>query len=159
MKTPLIILAILLAPTFLAALIGMATRRPTLYRTGGLLAYATAFIYFAVGHVVMTDDMAAMLPAIVPARHLVIYATGLLEVALAVGLVIPHFRKLTGWMCIAVLVLFFPANIYAALNSVGPGGHQMGPIYLLIRGPLQLLLVFWGYWFVVRSAPRQIRAK
>jgi hypothetical protein len=32
-------------------------------------------------------------------------------------------------------------GVYAAANSLGMGGHQWGPIYLLIRAPLQLLLI------------------
>jgi len=32
---------------------------------------------------------------------------------------------------------------------VGMGGHLWGPVYLLIRVPLQLLLIGWSYWFAV----------
>jgi len=55
---------------------------------------------------------------------------------------------------IAFLILVFSANIYAALNRVDMGGHEMGPMYLLARPPLQLLLIGWAYWFAVRRRPR-----
>lgn len=55
---------------------------------------------------------------------------------------------------IAFLILVFPASIYAALNRVDMGGHEMGPMYLLARAPLQLLLIGWAYWFAVRRRPR-----
>jgi hypothetical protein len=31
------------------------------------------------------------------------------------------------------------------------GGHTWGPVYLLIRAPLQALLVAWTWWFAVRT--------
>jgi uncharacterized membrane protein len=46
----------------------------------------------------------------------------------------------------------FPANIYAALNQVPMGGHAWGPVYLLVRAPLQLILVVWAWWFTLRPA-------
>lgn len=75
-----------------------------------------------------------------------------LLIASAIALLSKCTRPYAGLGCIAVLVLFFPGNIYAAIHSVGPGGHQWGPVYLLMRTPLQALLIFWGYWFLVRGS-------
>ncbi len=86
-----------------------------------------------------------MLPEFIPARRPLVYAPGLLEAGLALALLPKRTRRYAGLGCIAVLFLFFPGNIYAALNSVGPGGHQWGPVYLLVRAPLQVLLIFLGH--------------
>ena len=94
--------------------------------------------------------MVEMLPPWLPFRHALVYATGLLEWLLAVGLLVPRLRRTAGWSCIACLILFLPANVYAAINAVGMGGHLWGPVYLLIRVPLQGLLIGWAYWFTVR---------
>ncbi len=107
-------------------------------------------MFFGVGHFARTEQMAEMLPLWVPYRVALIYLTGILEWALAAALLIPGTRRLAGWACIAILVLFLPANIYAALNRVGMGGHLWGPVYLLVRVPLQIVLVGWAYWFVGR---------
>lgn len=160
MTTPLIIVAILLVPTLLAAAIGSILRQPSLYRLGGLIGLSAAFTFFAVGHFVMTDGMTEMLPPFVPQRPLLVYATGVLEALLAIALLVPSWRKTAGQICLVVLVVFFPVNIYAAVNGIGLGGHQWGPVYLLVRTPLQLLLIAWAYWFGVResssfSAPPQ----
>jgi uncharacterized membrane protein len=50
---------------------------------------------------------------------------------------------------IAYLVLISPSNTYAAVQRIRFGGHSMGPRYLLVRLPLQILLVCWVYWFTV----------
>jgi uncharacterized membrane protein len=94
--------------------------------------------------------MAEMLPPWVPARVALVYATGVLELAIAIALLLPDTRRAAGWIAAAVLVLFFPANIYAAVNYVPMGGHAWGPVYLLVRAPLQLAILLWVYWFAMR---------
>jgi uncharacterized membrane protein len=44
----------------------------------------------------------------------------------------------------------FPVNVYAAVNQIPMGGHAWGPVYLLIRAPLQAILLVWVYWFTIR---------
>lgn len=153
MTTPAIILSILLIPTALGALIGKLTGRHHLQHAMAVRALAAAFLFFSVGHFVKTAGMIEMLPPFVPARQTLVLATGVLEILLAVALLIPRVRRAAGIGCLLVLVAFFPANIYAALNETGLGGHQWGPEYLLIRAPLQLVLLAWTYWFAVRLPP------
>ncbi|WP_342074917.1 hypothetical protein [Yoonia sp. SS1-5] len=161
MITPLIVLTILFVPLLIAAAIARRTTADGVIKLGGVLGYAAAFAFFSIGHFVITDEMVSMLPDFIPARRPFVYATGLLEAGLALALLSKRTRPYAGIGCIAVLVLFFPGNIYAAVHGVGPGGHQWGPVYLLVRAPLQALLIFWGYWFAVRgrgfsSLPRRL---
>ena len=98
-----------------------------------------------------TESMIEMLAPWVPYRAMVIYTTGVLEWILAISLLIPKVWLIAGWACIACLILFLPANLYAAFSSVGTGGQVWGSIYLFIRISLQLILIGWAYWFVVRK--------
>jgi uncharacterized membrane protein len=84
-------------------------------------------------------------------RMPIIYITGVVELAAAAGILVPRLCRLTGIYLIAFLILVLPANIYAAINRVEMGGHSMGPPYLFIRIPLQLILIIWTYWFAVRK--------
>lgn len=163
MITPLIVLTILFVPTLIAAVIAHRTATLSIINLGGVLGYTAAFAFFSVGHFVITGEMVSMLPEFIPARRPLVYATGLLEAGLALALLPKRTRVYAGLGCIAVLILFFPGNIYAAINGVGPGGHEWGPVYLLVRAPLQALLIFWGYWFAVRgcgfpSVPQSLAA-
>ncbi len=147
MTTPLIILCLLLAPLFVARARGGTGRT----RLGGTMGIALAFGFFGIGHFVETEAMTKMLPPLVPFATLLVFATGLLELAIAVGLAYPASRRTVGLLAIGVLVAFFPVNVYAALNHTGMGGHVLGPVYLLIRAPLQALLIWWTWFFVVRN--------
>lgn len=150
MVTPLIVLGLLIIPFGMFRLFGGKDRA----RLGGVIGLSLAFAFFGLGHFVQTLPMSQMLPPWVPLRVALIYATGVLEFALAAALLVPALRRRAGQLCIAVLVLFFPANIYAALNATGMGGHLWGPEYLLIRAPLQALLIFWAFLFAVRRPAR-----
>ena len=118
----------------------------------GRISLAIVFVFTGLGHFIMTEPMAQMLPPWVPMRMPIIYITGVVEFAAAAGLLVPRLCRLTGICVIAFLILVLPTNIYAAINRIEMGGHSMGPPYLFIRIPLQLILIIWTYWFAVRKA-------
>ncbi|MFQ3670550.1 MAG: hypothetical protein SNJ84_03740 [Verrucomicrobiia bacterium] len=91
-----------------------------------------------------------MLPEWVPWRTGIILATGAIELALAIALMFSRTARSAGMVACLFLIAVFPANIYAAWTAVDFGGHAMGPVYLLIRFPLQMLLIGWAWWFAVR---------
>jgi uncharacterized membrane protein len=76
--------------------------------------------------------------------------TGALEFALAAGFLNEKYSRFTGSLASVILVLFFSVNVYAALNHIPMGGHAWGPVYLLVRAPLQAFILLWIYWFVIR---------
>jgi uncharacterized membrane protein len=156
MTTPLIMLAILLVPLLVRGLL-RSLGRPVSLDGAGVAGLVLLFLFTASGHFVATQAMAEMLPPFVPARVPLVYLTGLLEIALALGIALPATRRLAGLAVIATLVLFFPANVYAAFAQVEMGGHAWGPAYLLVRAPLQALLVAWTWWFTLRT-PAPARA-
>ena len=124
----------------------------------GRISLAIVFVFTGLSHFIMTEPMAQMLPPWIPMRMPIIYITGVVELAAAAGLLVPRLCRLIGIYLIAFLILVLPANIYAAINRVEMGGHSMGPPYLFIRIPLQLILIIWTYWFAVRKATTEASA-
>ena len=94
-----------------------------------------------------------MIPKIIPFKESIIYLSGIFEILLALGLIIPKFQKVSGWTLIVFLLLMLPANIYASLNHVN---YQKGTfdgnglIYLWFRIPLQFLFIIWAYISAIR---------
>jgi uncharacterized membrane protein len=150
MTTPLIMLAILVLPLLIVWRLRSMGLEVS-FGTGGVIGLVALFLFTASGHFIAPQPMAEMLPPFVPGRLPLIYLTGLLEIALALGIALPATRRTAGLAAIAVLILFFPANVYAAFAQVEMGGHAWGPVYLLIRAPLQGLLIAWTWWFAVRA--------
>lgn len=122
------------------------------FSMAGCIGMSIMLLFTAVGHFVFSKGMEMMLPPFMPFKKAVVYATGLIELAAAIGLLLPTYRQLTGWLLILFFILILPANIYASLRNVnyqkatydGPG-HD----YLWFRIPLQLLFIAWMYWFAI----------
>lgn len=151
MKNVLMILTILIGGYLLLTGIDALLANTTIdWQLRGRISLALVFLFTAIGHFVQPQPMVDMLPPWVPGRLPIIYLTGLLEIAGAIGLLLPRLAWLAGLCLIAFLILVLPSNIYAALKRVGMGGHRQGPAYLWWRVPLQLMLIGWTYWFAVR---------
>ena len=115
------------------------------------------FIFTGVGHFIRTQEMAAMLPLTVPYRTELVYLTGILELLGAIAVWIPRLTRLTGFLLILMLIAILPANIYSAINRVDFGGHEAGPVYLLVRIPFQLFAMWWTYFATEQNWARKFR--
>ena len=154
MVTPIIILFLLTSPLCIAFVYSKFNNRPLDVTKYGCWGLGIAFIFFFIGHFVQTEGMVEMLPSWVPFRLALVYLTGLIELLIGIALFMTRYQSLAAKLAIVVFVIFFPANIYAALNSIGLGGHQWGPVYLLIRGPLQIILISWAYFICAKGHNR-----
>jgi uncharacterized membrane protein len=120
----------------------------------GKIAMSVMLLFTASGHFAFTKGMAMMLPAFVPYKIQIIYLTGILEIFAAVGLFIPSFREITGWLLIVFFILLLPSNVYAAIKHIDyqkATFNGNGPGYLWFRVPLQLLFIIWVYFFVLKK--------
>jgi uncharacterized membrane protein len=156
MVTPIIILLILSSPLALAFVYAKIRNVPVDINKYACWGLGLAFIFFFIGHIVKTDGMVEMLPPWAPFKITLIYLTGAIELLVGIALFIPKLQTIAAKFGILIFVLFFPANIYAALNSVGLGGHQWGAVYLLIRAPLQIILIAWAYFLCVKEHNKKI---
>lgn len=148
MVTPLILLAILVVPFWLATIVFRDSEKCRFY---GVLGLSLLFIFAGFGHFIKTETMARLLPPWAPFPVLIVYVTGIIEFIVAAGLLNPKYRKRFGWVAIVLFIAFLPANIYGAYSRVELGGHEWGLSYLILRVPLQLVFIFWAYWFCIRS--------
>jgi uncharacterized membrane protein len=77
------------------------------------------FISAALLHFLKTDLSASMIPPVFPARHFLVLLTGALEMAGAIGLFLPFFRRPAAFWISILMVAIFPANVYAAGKVMG----------------------------------------
>ena len=120
------------------------------YIWAGNIAMSIMLLFTALGHFVFTDGMTKMLPSFLPFKKEIVGLTGLIEVAGAIGLLIPVARNGTAMALIIFFILVLPANILAALKSIDyQKGTQdgPGPGYLWFRIPLQAFFIAWVAWF------------
>ena len=117
------------------------------------IAMAIMLCFTAMGHFVYTQGMSMMIPEFIPFKITFVHLTGLFEILLAIALLIPKLRAVSGWTLIIFLILMLPANIYAAIHQVN---YQKGTFdgnglsYLWFRIPLQVLFIVWTYISSIR---------
>jgi uncharacterized membrane protein len=119
-------------------------------------AMAAMLLFTGAGHFALTAGMMQMLPTFLPAKKAWVLATGVLEIAAAVGLLIPAVRMETAWLLIAFFVLILPANVLAALRHINYQTGTLdgpGPRYLWFRVPLQVLFIAWVWYFGLYLPP------
>lgn len=92
-------------------------------------------------------DYAAMIPPPFTGSLPLIYLTGLLEIAGAVGLVMPGTRRAAGIGLGLLMLALFPANVFAAINGVPFRGES--PTALWLRGPIQVVFVAALWWSAI----------
>lgn len=107
-----------------------------------------ALFYFAAGivHLVATDAFLLIMPDWVPAPRDVVLATGVCEIAGAIGLMLPRTRKLAGIMLALYAVCVFPANIKHALDNIQVPGLPSSWWYHAPRLAAQPLLIWWALY-------------
>jgi uncharacterized membrane protein len=123
----------------------------------GRLAFGIMLLFTGSSHFYLTQGMVMSMPPFFPVKEGLVYATGVLEVAFALALVLVKNKPLVAKLLIAFLVAVFPANVYAALNYIDIENGDYtgpGPSYLFFRVPLQLLFISWIYYFGIKK-PRE----
>jgi uncharacterized membrane protein len=111
-----------------------------------------------IGHFAITDAYVAMVPASLPWPRMLVWVSGVAELAGGIGLVVPwpRLRRAAAWGIIALLVAVFPANINMAVNHLSPAGMHASNAALWARLPFQALFIAWAWW-LSRPSPRAAR--
>jgi uncharacterized membrane protein len=135
----------------------LGVRRFSSWREAGLIAVVILFVFTGATHfTAMKHDYAAMLPGTLSDNLGLIYLTGALQIAGAVGLLISRTRRLAGICLVLLLVAMFPGNVYAALNEVPFRGEPPTPLWL--RAPIQLLFIGMVLWTSVKKPLVRVEA-
>lgn len=145
---------LVLIGVFVLSLIGTKIFKSEIdYKLAGKIALSVMLLFTSLGHFMFTGGMSKMLPDFLPFRVHLIYATGFIEIAAAIGIFVPSLRYITGILLIVFFILVLPTNIYAAikhLNYETGNFDGKGIVYLWFRVPFQVFLICWTYICVVR---------
>ena len=106
-------------------------------------------------HFVRPQWYEAIMPPYVPWHRELVYASGVAEIAGAVGVLVPRedVQRYAGWWLVATLLAVFPANVHMAIN---PGDYKkISPALLWGRLPVHGAFIAWAL-LATRPAPRRL---
>ncbi|CAD0009170.1 DoxX family protein [Flavobacterium chungangense] len=109
--------------------------------------YLMAFLYIVAGinHFRSPGMYLKIIPPYFLNPGLLNIISGAAEIILGFLLVLPFMSHFAAWGIIALLVAVFPANLFMYQNK--KAGFGLPKWILLLRMPLQLLLILWAYQY------------
>ncbi len=133
---PLLLLILTIAAFFLAGRGRYTDFEPaqTLLR---ILVALPLLLYGFVLHFFRTHLLASIIPPAFPARDTLVILTGVFEIAAAIGLFLPKLRRHAALWLSILMVAIFPANIYAANQTIG-GLHMPS---IPVRTAMQIIYI------------------
>ena len=110
--------------------------------------YLMATVYFVAGlmHFIRPQMYMRILPGYLPGHKFLVTFSGLAEVCLGVALSFPATKDAAIYLIIAMLTFFLPVHLHMLFDKKASMG--LPKWMLLIRIPLQFLLMFWAYWYL-----------
>ena len=112
-------------------------------------ALAVMFVFTGIAHFTkVKHEMVRMVPRAFVRPMLMVYVTGVCELAGAAGLIEPRKRVIASVGLIVMLVAMFPANIKAAREGLTISGKLATPLWL--RAPMQALFIGLLWWAGLR---------
>ena len=110
--------------------------------------YIMALIYILAGimHFIKPKMYLRIMPPYMPWHKELVFASGIAEVLLGVGLCIPFLKDLSIYGIILMLLVFLTVHFYMLNEPKASGGL---PKWLLIlRIPLQFGLIYWAWIYL-----------
>jgi uncharacterized membrane protein len=131
----------------------MSTRSYELSQVKAPLVYLMGSIYVIAGvtHFVVPDLFAQIVPPQLPAATALVYLSGVAEIGVGIGVMVPRTRRVAAWGLVGLLLAVFPANVYMATSGVviqgAPAAIAQPGLGRWIRLPFQGVLIAWALWY------------
>jgi uncharacterized membrane protein len=140
----------------IAAFFGIARRKYASFGIPQLLLRILAAIPLLVSgitlHFFHAGLVASIIPPIFPARNFLAVFTGILEVAGAIGLFVPRFRRAAAFCIAFMMVAIIPANVYAAGKTIQGIAMPSIPVRTGMQIVYIVLVLLAGYGIPGRSS-------
>lgn len=113
------------------------------------IAAACMFIMIGCMHVLAPRKLTYMIEPWLPYALQLVILSGIGEIILGAGLLVPATQWYAAWGLTILLILMFPANIYVAIKQLpAPGGLPAKPWYTWSRLAFQPVYIAW-IWYSI----------
>ena len=121
-------------------------------RTGLAVSLGTAFTWIGIQHFVDVDWFVPIVPAILGWPEFWVYVSGIAEILLGLGLIIPSTRARAGRWTARFLFLVYWANLNMWVNDIAIGGRTFSTPAHIARALAQIGMIAMAL-FIAQSQP------
>lgn len=107
------------------------------------------YILAGINHFLDPNFYVQMIPDFLPSPLLLVYVSGIAEIILGFLILFPRTQRLAAVGIILLLIAVFPANVY--MYQQGGARFDVPDVALLIRLPLQLVLIAWAALYLKKD--------
>lgn len=111
-----------------------------------VFAMSIFLVFFGISHFFLINEMILMIPNIFPYPSFIVYATGVIEIILAIGLIIPKTRRLSGIFIVFYFIAVFPANVVKAMSDIDIQGTFNSSTMSWVRLLFQPIFILWALY-------------
>lgn len=105
---------------------------------------ALLYIGAGINHFLNPKFYLAIMPAFLPAHQMLNVVSGIVEIVLGIAICFPASRQMAAYALMAMLVSFFLVHVSHLFN---PPKMVQGKYWLIVlRIPLQFVLIYWAWW-------------
>lgn len=111
-----------------------------------LYLMAGLYMFAGIMHFVRPKMYLRIMPRYLPNHKLLVFLSGLAEIALGIGLCVKQTRHLAIYGIILMLVVFLTVHFYMLSSKKAAAGIPQW--VLILRIPLQFVLMYWAYTYL-----------
>lgn len=115
---------------------------------------AACMVIAGISHFVVPQPYIRIVPGFLPAPAALVYASGVIEVLLALGLLLPSTQRFSAWGLVILFIAVYPANLNMAFNHIQISGIPDTWWFHAFRLPFQFVLIAWAYWYTRSETPQ-----
>jgi len=110
------------------------------------LLMAVMYIIAGIFHFLKPRAYLRIMPRYLPKPKLLVYLSGGAEILLGLGLLLPETKTIAIYAIILMLVIFLLVHFYMLSSKKAGAGI---PVWaLILRLPLQFVLIWWAYFYL-----------
>jgi len=110
------------------------------------IIYGIPFILIGITHFTDPTWFEPIVPEILGNAYFWVILSGVFEVLIGVGIMIPKFRKISAFTMVLMLITLYWANLNMWINDIPLSGNTYGDIWHIIRGVIQVSLILTALW-------------
>ena len=110
------------------------------------IIFGISFVWIGIQHFRDPEWFEPIVPSILGNPKFWVYFSGMFEIILGLGIIFPITQRIASLSIAIMLIILYWANLNMWINDIPIGGSKLSQSGHIIRGFIQLILIFISLW-------------